>query len=389
MNHRLSLPTVVALATSALLPPPVMGQLAISGVRRVAAGEAVRDRPSVAVGPVGYRVVWEEAPTMVPSTDLGRNFRILQQEVAFDGTLFGTPTLAMADWSHQWGASPAMSGERSWLAYYFADRSMRTGDRDLGLTWYSGFFDRPEITFRLSQDPSRGPPINHSSPALLYDPEAASLIVASSIGAYLGEPRPGRPSYDSVNIEVRVMDLAGTEQTRWQVKGPDEVGEAATPALAILPPEWRERYILGYVSNAGQRDNGVNGYSVWLELYDRDWRVVGGRHLLHPLGGAARPALATVDGKLFIAWVDNATNDIVISELDQNLHPSWPVRLRDALGAAGFAEQFGAGAPGLSSPALFDNGGRLGVAFVATWEWDVASGRARQEIFLGTVAYRH
>lgn len=381
-------PAILLLALSVWNPSPALGQLAVSGVHRIAAGAGVRDRPSVVRGREGLRVFWEEAPAMVPSTDPGRNFRILQQEVAFDGTLLGTPTVAMGDWSHQWGASAAQDGEQSWLAYYFADRSMRTGDRDLGLAGYSGFFDRRDTTRRLSQDPRRGAPLNHSSPALLYDPEAATLVVASSVGAYRGEPRPGRRSYDSVNIEVRVLDLAGSERVRWLVKGPDEAGEAATPALALLPPEWRERYILAYVSNAGQRDHGANGYSVYLELYDRDWRVVGGRHLLHPLGGASRPALATVNGKLFVAWVDNATSDIVVSELDQNLHPTWPVRLRDALAEAGFAEQFGAGAPGLSAPALFDQGGSLGIAFVATWEWDVVAGRARQEVFLGSVGYR-
>lgn len=382
------IPLAAGLTLTLTLPVPARGQLAISNLHRAAAGPAVRDRPAVVRGPQSYRVFWEEAPTLIPHTDPGRNYRILQQEVALDGTLLGTPSTAVGGWSHQWGASAAYHAGRTWLAYYFADRSMRTGDRDLGLVGYPGFFDGPGETIRLTRDPRRGLPLNHSSPALLADPEAGTLIVASSVGAYRGEPRRGRRSYDSVNIEVRVLDSTATPRAHWLVHGPDETGEAATPALALLPAGWRERYVLAYASNAGQRDAGANGYSIYLELYDRDWRVVGGRHLLHPAGGASRPALATVGDKLFIAWVDNGRNDIVVSELDQNLHTVWPMSLRSALEPSSFRDRFGAGAPGLSAPALYQDGDQLGIAFVATWEWDSASGRAWQDIFLGTLAYR-
>ena len=388
MRHPSTLCFMAAAALVVGLPPGASGQLAISEIHRVAGGPGVRDRPSVVAGPMGYSVFWEEAPTLVPSTDPGRNYRILRQEVALDGTLFGTAASAVDAWSHQWGASAIQNGEQSWIAYYFADRSMKTGDRDLGLDRYGGAFAHPTASIRLTRDPRGSPPLNHSSPALLYDAESGKLIVASSVGTYRGAPRANRRSYDSVNIEVRVLDASGREEVRWLVRGPDDAGEAGTPALAILPPGWRERYALAYVSNAGHRDDGANGYSIYIELYDRDWRVVGGRHLLHPIGGASRPALATVGDKLFIAWVDNASNDIIVSELDQTLHPTWPMPLRAALGETGFAQQFGAGAPGLSAPTLYANSGGLGLAFVATWEWDTTSGRARQEIFLGRIAYR-
>lgn len=388
MWRRLPPALVLAATLPAAHPSSATGQLVVSDLHRVAAGPEVRDRPGVAVGPTGYSVFWETAPSLVPSTEAGRNYRILRQEVGRDGTLLGTPVPVMEAWSHQWGASVAQNGEHAWVAYYFADRSMRTGDRDLGLVEYAGHFDLPVRSTRLTRDPRGGPPVNHSSPALLHDPDTGKLFVASSVGAYRGDPRPGRRAYDSVNIEVRQLDATGAEEDRWLVRGPDATGEAGTPALTILPTGWRERYALAYVSNAGHRNEGPNGYSIYIELYDREWRVVGGRHLLHPRGGAARPALATVGDKLFIAWVDNGSNDVVISELDQNLHPVWPMHLRTALAQAGFAEAFGAGAPGLSAPTLFADGDRLGVAFVATWEWDPGSGRARQEIFLGRIAYR-
>jgi len=388
MRHPRAFRVTAALALVFSLPATARGQLAISDIHRVAAGHGVRDRPSVVARPTGYTVFWEEAPTRVASTEPGRNYRILRQEVGFDGTLFGSAMPAVEAWSHQWGASATQNGNRAWVAYYFADRSMRTGDRDLGLNTYGDGFDAPTASRRLTRDRRTGPPLNHSSPALLYDAGTGKLVVASSVGAYRGEPREGRPSYDSVNIEVRLLDPSGAEEARWLVKGPDAAGEAGTPALTVLPPGWRERYALAYVSNAGHRADGASGYSVYIELYDQDWRVVGGRHLLHPKGGASRPSLATVGDKLFIAWGDNASNDIIVSELDQTLHPTWPMSLREALRGAGFPGQFGAGAPGLSGPALFVDRHGLGLAFVGTWEWDNSGGHARQEIFLGRIAYR-
>lgn len=379
-----------ALLVLSLIPPTLAAQLAVTSMTRVAADSGVRDRPSVAIGRSSYAVFWEEAPTMTPSTVPGSNYRILRQEVAFDGTLLGTPVVTVDTWGHQWGASPVAGRERSWLAYYFADQSMATGDRDIALATHSSFFTQAGVTHRLTEDPEGAVPTNHSSPALLLDEEAGLLALASSGGAYRGDPGSNghTHAYDSVNIEIRLMDLDGVVNRQFVVKGPDFVGEAITPALTLLPPNWRERYVLAYVSNAGHRDKGAAGYSVYLELFNRDWRVVGGRHLSHPTGGAARPSVATVGGKLYMAWVDNATNDIVISELDQNLHPVWPMRLRTALGETGFAAQFGEGAPGLSAPMLFDSFGQLGVAFVATWEWDTATTRVRQEVFMGTVRYR-
>jgi hypothetical protein len=95
-----------------------------------------------------------------------------------------------------------------------------------------------------------------------------------------------------------------------------------------------------------------------------------------------------VAGKLYLAWVDNDTRDIVISEHDQNLHPVWPARLRAALGEAGFAEQFGAGAPALSAPTLVNAFDQLWMVFLATWEADPETKLARQEVFMARVAYR-
>jgi len=375
------------LALGAAWPGPLAGQLAFSDLRRIAEGSGVRDRPVVTIGPSAYAVFWEETPSLTPSSSRGLNYRIHRRDVAFDGTLLGSAAVTVDEWGHQWGAAATTGAGRSWLAYYFADQSMRTGDRDLALVGHRGFFESPPATLRLTEDLPTGPPVNQASPALLFDPESRQVILASSAGTFLGEDRPWG-AYDSVTIEIRVMDLEGTVQRQFTVKGPDHVGESITPALAILPPSWRERYVVAYASNAGHRDKGAAGYSVYLELYNRDWRVVGGRHLSHPTGGAGRPSLATVNGKLYVAWVDNAANDIVISELDQNLHPVWPMRVRAGLGETDFARQFGAGAPGLSAPMLFDDFGWLGVAFVATWEYDTVSATARQEIFKGRIGYR-
>ncbi|MCL4865702.1 MAG: hypothetical protein KJZ47_07395, partial [Gemmatimonadales bacterium] len=143
MWRRLPPALVLAATLPAAHPSSATGQLVVSDLHRVAAGPEVRDRPGVAVGPTGYSVFWETAPSLVPSTEAGRNYRILRQEVGRDGTLLGTPIPVMEAWSHQWGASVAQNGEHAWVAYYFADRSMRTGDRDLGLVEYAGHFDLP------------------------------------------------------------------------------------------------------------------------------------------------------------------------------------------------------------------------------------------------------
>lgn len=388
-----ALPTRSACAAGLLLAlgaaeTPAAAQLQVAAVHRVAEGPGVRDRPAVSVGPTAYAVFWEEAPAITASTAPNRNFRLFQQAVAFDGTLLGTAAPVVDRWGHQWGAATAAEPGRSWLAYYFADRAARTGDRDLGLFRLDGFFDRPVADLRLTADPRVGPPVNQASPALLWDPDSQSLALASSTGVYHGEGRGTRGPYDSVNIEVRLLDAEGRVQREFLVKGPDETGESITPVLAILPAHWRERYILGYASNAGRRSMGSRGYSIFLELYNREWRVVGGRHLAKPAGGAARPALATVGDKLYAAWVDNDANDVIVSEMDQQLHPVWPMSLRAALGDAGFAARFGEGAPGLSAPVLYEDHGWLGIGFVATWEWQPATGHARQEVFVGRIRYR-
>lgn len=367
-----------------VLPHQLTAQLAVTSIKRVVGGAGVRDRPSVAIGPNSYAVFWEEGPSRAESPVPGNNYRILRQEVAFDGTLLGTPVVTVDNWQQQWGASAVAGRGRSWVAYYFTDQSMAPGDRDLALVSHPEFYEPSGGTLRLTVEGDGAPPVDQASPALLLDPESGRLAMASSSGAVLGSRRRDGQAFDSVNVEIRVMDLDGAVDRQFVVKGPDQVGESTSPSLTILPPNWRERYILAYTSNAGHRDKGAAGYSVYLELFNRDWRVVGGRHLSHPAGGASRPSLATVAGKLYLAWVDNATHDIVISEHDQNLHPIWPMRLRAGLNEAAFATLFGTGTPRLSAPMLFDAFGQVGISFVATWDGDPD----RQEVFIATVKYR-
>jgi hypothetical protein len=369
-------------------PATLTAQLSVSSVSRIAAGPGARDRPSVVVGPNSFAIFWEEVAPFRPDSSPGPTSRILRQEVAFDGTLLGTPVVAVDAWQHQWGATATAGLGRSWLAYYFVDSAMATGDRDIALVSHSGFYEPLGGTLRVTHDAFGEAPLDQASPALLLDPASRKLAMASSTGTFLGTGRRSGSAFDSVNVEIRVMDLDGAVERRFLVRGPDFVGESVTPSLAILPSSWRERYILAYVSNAAHRTKGAAGYSVYLELFNREWRVVGGRHLSHPTGGAAEPSLASVAGKLYLAWVDNATSDIVISEHDENLHPVWPARLRAALAEAGFAEQFGAGAPGLSAPTLVNAFDQLWMVFLATWEADPETNLPRQEVFMARVAYR-
>ncbi len=375
------------LVAHGLLPGavPLVGQFAVADLQQVAAGPEIRQRPAVAVGPTGLMVFWAEAAAIWQDGKVpGR--RILGRPVGVHGIPEGDPVAMASEWNDQASPAAASAVGATWLAHDLFDRGMGLGDRDVALMPFAAFFTDRGTPVRVTRDPLRGDAVTEGSPALLHDAAADRLVLAHTTGVYRDRAGWRGGDYDSVNIEIRELDRRGSVRRQFIVKGPDETGEAAMPSLTFLPEGWRERYLLAYVANGTRRELGTAGSSVYLELFGDDWRVLGGRHMALPVGGASWPSVAAVGGKLYLAWVENATSDIFISELDQELWPMRPMRLSTALGASEFAELLGPVRPRLDAPVLFDHYGQLGIAFVLTREWLPHRGRAWQEIWVGRLA---
>ncbi|MFN2326861.1 MAG: hypothetical protein ABR551_13435 [Gemmatimonadales bacterium] len=379
---RLLLPAALGFLLGA---EPLAGQFTIADLHQVAAGPEIRQRPVVAVGASSLRVFWAETRGVGPEGTAGQR-RIWGRQIGLYGQPEGEAELAAGDWNDQGSPAAAVAADVTWLAHDFIHLDMREGDSDLALVPFGEFFGFRGTPVRLTRESPRGPAITRTAPAMLFDSLFNRLILAHGTGVYRNGTGWRGGDYDSVNIEIRELDRRGTVQRQFLVKGPDETGEAATPSLTFLPEGWRERYLLAYVANGTRRELGAAGNSVYLELFGDDWRVLGGRHMPLPVGGASWPSVAAVGGKLYLAWVENATSDIFISELDQELWPIRPMRLSAAFAASQFTEQLGPVRPRLDAPVLFDHYGQLGIAFVLTREWLPQRGRAWQEVWVGRMA---
>lgn len=364
---------------------PLDGQFAVADLQQVAAGPAIRQRPVVAVGATGLRVFWAETQGVGPEGTVGPR-RIWGRHLGLHGQPEGEAELVAGDWNDQGSPAAAVAADVTWLAHDFSHQDMRAGDSDLALVPFGEFFGFRGSPVRLTRESPREPAVTRTAPAMLFDSLFDRLILAHGTGVYRHGTGWRGGDYDSVNIEIRELDRRGAVRHRFLVKGPDETGEAGTPSLTFLPEGWRERYLLAYIANGTRRELGTAGSSVYLELFGDDWRVLGGRHMALPVGGASWPSVAAVGGKLYLAWVENATSDIFISELDQELWPMRPMRLSAALGASQFAERLGPVRPRLDAPVLFDHYGQLGIAFVLTREWLPERGRAWQEVWVGRMA---
>lgn len=364
---------------------PLSAQFTVVDLHPIATGPAIRQRPAVAVGAAGLKVFWVEAPGLTADGTVGPR-RVWGRALGLHGRPEGDAELAAGDWNDQGSPATAVAADMTWLAHDFRHQGMRAGDFDLALVPFGDFFGFRGTPIRLTRESPREPVITHTAPALLFDPLFDHLVLAHGTGEYRRGAGWRGSDHDSVNIAIRVLDRRGTVRHQFLVKGPDETGEAGAPALTFLPEGWRERYLLAYLANGTRRELGAAGSSIYLELFGDDWRVLGGRHMPLPIGGASWPSVAAVGGKLYLAWVENATSDIFISELDQELWPMRPMRLSTALGASQFADRLGPVRPRLDAPVLFDHFGQLGVAFVLTREWLPEQGRAWQEVWVGRLA---
>jgi hypothetical protein len=126
---------------------------------------------------------------------------------------------------------------------------------------------------------------------------------------------------------------------------------------------------------------GEAPYALKLAVFDEHWRLRSARVIAKSAGGLAHPSLLLLAGVPYLAWTDNTTTDVTIARLDRWLHIRERSSLRAALGATEFSS-YGPSLAGLSAVGLFDDGGKLGAAFVATMEYQPKEGKIRQEIFL-------
>lgn len=340
---------------------------------RIAGGPGVRDNPAALATSAGVSVVWEEV----------REGRYLLVRGGIDAAARGPlePRVLVDAWTHQWGPSIAARGDTTWLACYVADRSRRTGDRDVIVLRYRGAFDAPIDTISVTRDPERSAlPLNDASPSLVLTGNRRALL-AWSTGAF-HEDRPVTRAYD--DKDIMAAELRGTAPFRVRrLTTGWERGREMSPALVRWHSPSGERYLLAYLSQVGD-----GPYALKLAVFDGHWRLRSTRIIARSKGGIAHPSLLLLSGLPYLSWVDNATTDVTVARLTRWLRIGTRTSLREALRATGFSS-FGPPLAGLSGASLFDDEGRPALAFVATMEYRPEAKNVRQEIFIATMATPH
>ena len=293
----------------------------------------------------------------------------------------GTAAPAVSKWGNQFGPAAHAGVGSSYLAYYFADMSLRTGERDIVLAPFNGFFDapRPAIRVTLGND-KRGPPINHASPAILVEPERNRIVIANSWGYYHAD-RPFVRAYDDKNIEARIFDLSGRLLRRVELTTSRERGWELTPSLAAWTGPRGPGYLLAYLSAARSEPAGTPVYNVFIKEFDLDWKVRSRRQVTFEASGVTLPSLLVQNGTPYLSWSVNTTADVRIASLNGNLTPRPLLNLREELIAIGFG-RLGRPNAALTNAMLFDDHGRLGLAFVATMAIEPASNSAEMDVFV-------
>lgn len=338
--------------------------LTIERLVRLTAGPGVRDNPAAVATATGISVVWEEVRD--------NHYRLMLGGPDSDGD-GQRPRELVAAWDHVWGPSVAERGDTTWLACYVADHTLRTGDRDVMVIRYQGRFGAPIDTVRITRDPPGAAfPLNDASPSLLVTDSRA--LLAWSEGAF-HEHRPTARAYD--DKDILGMEIVGRAPLQARtLTGATERGREMSPALARWSAARKDRYLLAYLSQ--KRDDP---YALVVRLFDRTWRRLSSRIIAKSKGGIAHPSVLLLSGVPYVSWVDNTTTDVTIAELDKSLRTKRHWSLRQSLQSTQFAS-YGPALASLSGARLFDDGGHLGLAFVATMEYQPAAGRVRQEVFL-------
>lgn len=353
----------VALQSTSEFPRP------IERLVRIAPGPGVRDNPAALATLAGVSIVWEEV----------RDDRYLLMLGGTDasGEMALPARVLIGGWGHQWGPSVAARGDTTWLACYQADRSRRTGDRDVVVLRYRGNFGAPIDTIRITNDPAGSAfPWNDASPSLVLT-DRRRAVLAWSTGAF-HEERPFARAYDDKDIVAAEVHGSAPFRFRKLTTGLER-GREMSPALARWNSPSGVRYLLAYLSQVGD-----GPYALKLAVFDGRWRLRSTRTVAKSTGGLARPSLLVLAGVPYLSWVDNTTTDVTVARLTRWLRIGPRMSLRAALRTTEFSS-WGPDLAGLSGARLFEDAGRLALTFVATMEYQPAAGNVRQEVFLATL----
>lgn len=359
--------------------PKPASTFTVTYLHRLTASPGVRETPAVAVTTGGYVVFWSEAPDLLYGTSLAKRYRIFRLDADSNWSTEQAATPFISDWGNQWGPAVAADGRRTYLSYYFADPSMPTGARDLGLRVFDGRLTGRGDEKRLTRSPaSDRVPINHASPTIMIDSDR--VIVANSWGAYHGD-RPVAEAYDDKNIEVRTLASNGELGAARDLTTSAERGREITPSLVLWPGPEGNRYVMVYASQEGSSPGSSFTYDVYLKVFDRGWHELLKRRVTRSANGRYKPSLLAFRTSLLLSYTDEATGDVQVARLNARYMIEKPASLRAGLLKRDFAS-YGQPYANLSGATLFNDRGRLGVVFIATMHYDEAAHTTQQDVFV-------
>lgn len=341
------------------------GPLHVARLERVTASPGARDAVAAIALPSGLVVFWEQAGGIDRKAQPQPPVRIWRAEVRETGPSGAQVIVAYE--GNQWWPSP-LAGRTPLLAVYSADRSRRTGDRDVLLY-------RPDTAWRtarplapVTRDP-RGTryPLNDATPALARTADGR-VLVAWSTGAY----RAGEP-YRDKDIRLGIVGDDGAVAPVRVATDSTERGHEYSPALLDAGAG---RLLLAYASDSA---TGAR-FDLYLRTVDAHLGASPPTRLTWSPGGATRPSLVRIGDTVWLGWLDLKTGDVRLARLEGGRLLE-ERGLRDLLQASPFAQ---AGAPRavLAGASLFNDGDRLGVAFVATMALDASRHRIQQDVFV-------
>ncbi len=364
-------------------PPRSSAGLHLAAIHRITASPGERHVPSVVAVATGYLVFWDEARDLHAGATLDDNFRILEARFGPDWEPLAPAATAVGKWGNQFGPAAGAADNTGYLAYYFADRSLRTGARDIELLPLAGFANASRPPIRVTRgDFGPLPPINHSSPTFVTIPGRNQIVVVDSWGYYHAD-RPAPDAYDDKDIEARVLDREGRLVRRLDLTGSSERGWEITPSLIRWDGPHGARFLLAYASKVGESSTNTPVYNVVLKEFDSDWGELDRRQVSFAEGGVTSPSLVVVSGTVYLSWAENSTQDVRVARLGPDLGLGEVMSLRQELLLGGFP-RLGRPYAALSHAALFEARGRLGLAFVATMDLDVAANRVEEDVFTAT-----
>jgi hypothetical protein len=341
--------------------------LQVTRVIRITDAPGMRDNAVAVSGAGGMAVFWEQSPgfdrggAVLPPVQIWR--------ARFHQGSATSPEPFITGHANQWYPAVSMTGHGAMIVYYAAEATRRTGDRDIMVQAIDSAFNPRGDVRRVTQDGDSPLPLNDATPAITQLQDGRTLL-AWSRGAF--DERTGKS--EDKDLMLAVLDAAGSVRGISSLTGRHERGHEASPALAQMRDGGT---MLVYVS-----DSAANGRpSLYSMVIGPKLKVSAPHRLTPPDRGVTRPSLARAGSRLWLSWYDLEANDVRIARVLSNWKLTPPVSLRELLLQKGF-EKYGVPYAGLSGAALFADGGKLGVAFVATMIFDRQAGKAQQDVFV-------